>query len=76
MTKTELKETLNGYNFQTINGIRTYYSKADITAEGMISLRVGEWGVLMGKTDSGYKVASINKIKGNPKADTINTNTN
>jgi hypothetical protein len=69
MTKTELKETLNGYNFQTLKGLRTYYSKADITAEGMIKLRVGEWGVLMGKTDSGYKVASINKIK----ADTINT---
>jgi hypothetical protein len=69
MTKTELKETLNGYNFQTLKGLRTYYSKADITAEGMIKLRVGEWGVLMGKTDSGYKVASINRIK----ADTINT---
>lgn len=63
MTKTELKETLNGYNFQTLNGLRTYYSKADITAEGMITLRVGEWGVLMGKTDKGYKVASINRIK-------------
>jgi len=69
MTKTELKETLNGYNFQTLKGLRTYYSKADITAEGMVKLRVGEWGVLMGKTDSGYKVASINRIK----ADTINT---
>jgi hypothetical protein len=63
MTKTELKETLNGYNFQTINGIRTYYSKADITVDGLITLRVGEWGVLMGKTDVGYKVASINRIK-------------
>jgi len=63
MTKTELKETLNGYNFQTLNGLRTHYSKADITAEGMITLRVGEWGVLMGKTDTGYKVASINRIK-------------
>jgi hypothetical protein len=63
MTKTELKETLNGYNFQTLNGLRTHYSKADITAEGMITLRVGEWGVLMGKTDKGYKVASINRIK-------------
>ena len=63
MTKIEVKETLNGYNFQTIKGIRTYYSKADIDENGMISLRVGEWGVIMGKTDSGYKVASINKIK-------------
>ena len=63
MTKIEVKETLNGYNFQTIKGIRTYYSKADITEDGMISLRVGEWGVIMGKTDSGYKVATINKIK-------------
>jgi hypothetical protein len=63
MTKVELKETLNGYNFQTLNGIRTYYSKADIREDGMIILRVGEWGVLMGKTDSGYKVASMNKIK-------------
>lgn len=63
MTKVELKETLNGYNFQTIKGIRTYYSKADINEDGMISLRVGEWGVIMGKTDSGYKVATINKIK-------------
>jgi len=63
MTKIEVKETLNGYNFQTINGIRTYYSKADIREDGMIILRVGEWGVVMGKTDSGYKVASINKIK-------------
>lgn len=63
MTKVEVKETLNGYNFQTINGIRTYYSKADIREDGMIILRVGEWGVLMGKTDKGYKVASINKIK-------------
>lgn len=63
MTKVEVKETLNGYNFQTIKGIRTYYSKADITEDGMISLRVGEWGVIMGKTDSGYKVASISKIK-------------
>jgi len=65
MTKNELKETLNGYNFQTIKGIRTYYSKADITSEGMITLRVGEWGVIMGKTDSGYKVASMYKIKPN-----------
>jgi hypothetical protein len=63
MTKAEVKETLNGYNFQTIKGIRTYYSKADIDENGMIILRVGEWGVLMGKTDIGYKVASINKIK-------------
>ena len=63
MTKIEVKETLNGYNFQTIKGIRTYYSKADINEDGMISLRVGEWGVIMGKTDSGYKVATINKIK-------------
>jgi hypothetical protein len=63
MTKVEVKETLNGYNFQTINGIRTYYSKADIDENGMIILRVGEWGVIMGKTDKGYKVASINKIK-------------
>ena len=63
MTKAEVKETLNGYNFQTINGIRTYYSKADIDENGMIILRVGEWGVIMGKTDKGYKVASINKIK-------------
>jgi hypothetical protein len=63
MTKNELKETLNGYNFQTLKGIRTYYSKADINEEGMITLRVGEWGVIMGKTDSGYKVASMNKIK-------------
>jgi hypothetical protein len=63
MTKVEVKETLNGYNFQTINGIRTYYSKADINEDGMIILRVGEWGVIMGKTDKGYKVASINKIK-------------
>jgi hypothetical protein len=63
MTKVEVKETLNGYNFQTINGIRTYYSKADIDENGMIILRVGEWGVVMGKTDKGYKVASINKIK-------------
>ena len=65
MTKVEVKETLNGYNFQTINGIRTYYSKADIDENGMIILRVCEWGVVMGKTDSGYKVASINKIKPN-----------
>ena len=65
MTKIEVKETLNGYNFQTINGIRTYYSKADIDENGMIILRVGEWGVIMGKTDKGYKVASINKIKPN-----------
>ena len=63
MTKVEVKETLNGYNFQSIKGIRTYYSKADITEDGMLSLRVGEWGVIMGKTDSGYKVATINKIK-------------
>ena len=63
MTKIEVKETLNGYNFQTIKGIRTYYSKADINEDGLISLRVGEWGVIMGKTDSGYKVATINKIK-------------
>lgn len=63
MTKIEVKETLNGYNFQSIKGIRTYYSKADITEDGMISLRVGEWSVVMGKTDSGYKVATINKIK-------------
>jgi hypothetical protein len=70
MTKIELKETLNGYNFQTIIGIRTYYSKADITSEGMIKLRVGHWGVLMGKTDKGYKVMSISKIK--PDTDTKN----
>jgi hypothetical protein len=63
MTKVEVKKILNGYHFQTIKGIRTYYSKADIDENGMISLRVGEWGVLMGKTDKGYKVASINKIK-------------
>ena len=63
MTKIEVKETLNGYNFQTIKGIRTYYSKADIDENGMVILRVGEWGVIMGKTDSGYKVATINKIK-------------
>ena len=63
MTIVEVKETLNGYNFQTIKGIRTYYSKADITEDGMVILRVGEWGVIMGKTDSGYKVATINKIK-------------
>ena len=73
MTKTELKETLNGYNFQTIKGIRTYYSKADIDADGRIILRVGEWGVIMGKMDSGYKVASINRIKSTkPDTDTKN----
>ena len=40
MTKVELKETLNGYGFRTIEGMRTYYSKAVIGEDGMIRLRV------------------------------------
>lgn len=65
MTKVELKETLNRYGFQTIEGLRTYYSKAVLGEDGMIRLRVGEWSVVMGNTDRGYKVASMNKIPKN-----------
>ena len=65
MTKVELKETLNRYGFQTIGGLRTYYSKAVLGEDGMIRLRVGEWSVVMGNTDRGYKVASMNKIPKN-----------
>jgi hypothetical protein len=65
MTKVELKETLNGYGFRTIEGMRTYYSKAVMGEDGMIRLRVGEWYVVMGNTDKGYRVASMNKIAKN-----------
>jgi hypothetical protein len=65
MTKVELKETLNGYGFRTIEGMRTYYSKAVMSEDGMIRLRVGEWYVVMGNTDKGYKVASMSKIPKN-----------
>jgi mRNA-degrading endonuclease RelE of RelBE toxin-antitoxin system len=65
MTKVELKETLNGYGFRTIEGMRTYYSKAVIGEDGTIRLRVGEWYVVMGNTDTGYKVASMSKIPKN-----------
>jgi hypothetical protein len=65
MTKVELKETLNGYGFKTIEGLRTYYSKAVMSEDGTIRLRVGEWYVVMGNTDSGYKVASMSKIPKN-----------
>jgi hypothetical protein len=65
MTKVELKETLNGYGFRTIEGMRTYYSKAVMSEDGTIRLRVGEWSVVMGSTDNGYKVASMNKIPKN-----------
>ena len=65
MTKVELKETLNGYGFRTIEGMRTYYSKAVIGEDGTIRLRVGEWYVVMGNTDRGYKVASMSKIPKN-----------
>ena len=63
MTKTELKETLNRYGFQTIEGIKTYYSKAEMDEAGLIHLRVGEWGVIMYKDTTSYKVQSINRIK-------------
>ena len=65
MTKVELKETLNGYGFRTIEGMRTYYSKAVMSEDGTIRLRVGEWSVVMGNTDKGYKVASMNRIPKN-----------
>jgi hypothetical protein len=45
--------------------MRTYYSKAVMGEDGMIRLRVGEWSVVMGNTDKGYKVASMNKIPKN-----------
>ena len=63
MTKTELKETLNRYGFQTIEGLKTYYSKAEIDEAGLVHLRVGEWGVIMYKEGNAYKVQSINRIK-------------
>jgi hypothetical protein len=62
MTKVELKETLNRYGFRTIEGIRTYYSKAELGEDGVVRLRVGEWYVEMGSTDKGYKVSSISKV--------------
>jgi hypothetical protein len=63
MRKIDLTETLNGYGFRTIEGIRSYYSKAVEDANGKVLIRIGEWNVVMVKVGHKYGVEGMSKWK-------------
>ena len=63
MRKIDLKETLNGYGFRTIEGIQSYYSKAGQDEVGKVRVRIGEWNVVMVKVNEVYQVEGMIKWK-------------
>ena len=63
MRKIDLTETLNGYGFRTIEGIRSYYSKAQESEDSKVRLRIGEWNVVMVKVNEVYQVEGMIKVK-------------
>lgn len=63
MIKRELTETLNRYGFRTIEGLRTYYSKAVLGEDDKVRIRIGEWNVIMNKVEDVYKVEGMSKWK-------------
>jgi hypothetical protein len=65
MRKIDLKETLNGYGFRTIEGIQSYYSKAQESEDSKVRVRIGEWNVVMVKINEVYQVEGMIKVKQN-----------
>jgi len=65
MRKIDLTETLNGYGFRTIEGIQSYYSKAQESEDSKVRVRIGEWNVVMVKVGDKYEVEGMIKIKPN-----------
>jgi hypothetical protein len=65
MRKIDLTETLNGYGFRTIEGIQSYYSKAQESEDSKVRVRIGEWNVVMVKIGDKYEVEGMIKIKPN-----------
>ena len=65
MRKTDLTEALNGYGFRTLDGLRSYYSKAQESEDGKVRIRIGEWNVVMIKVNEVYKVDGMIKVKPN-----------
>ena len=65
MRKIDLTETLNGYGFRTIEGIQSYYSKAQESEDSKVRVRIGEWNVVMVKVGDKYEVEGMIKIKQN-----------
>ena len=63
MRKIDLKETLNGYGFRTIEGIQSYYSKALESEDSKVRVRIGEWNVVMVKVGDKYEVEGMIKVK-------------
>ena len=63
MRKIDLTETLNGYGFRTIEGIRSYYSKAQESEDSKVRVRIGEWNVVMVKIGDKYEVEGMIKWK-------------
>ena len=65
MRKIDLTEALNGYGFRTIEGLRSYYSKALESEDSKVRVRIGEWNVVMVKVGDKYEVEGMIKIKQN-----------
>ena len=65
MRKIDLTETLNGYGFRTIEGIQSYYSKAQESEDSKVRVRIGEWNVVMVKVNEVYQVEGMIKVKQN-----------
>ena len=65
MRKIDLTEALNGYRFRTLEGLRSYYSKAQESEDGKVRIRIGEWNVVMIKVNEVYKVDGMIKVKPN-----------
>ena len=65
MRKIDLTEALNGYRFRTLDGLRSYYSKALEGEDGKVRIRIGEWNVVMVKVNEVYQVDGMIKVKPN-----------
>jgi hypothetical protein len=65
MRKIDLTEALNGYGFRTLDGLRSYYSKAQEDVDGKVRIRIGEWNVVMVKVGDVYQVDGMIKVKPN-----------
>ena len=59
----KIKDSLNEQNFQTIREIAEVYKRFEITDGGLVKIWLGNCQVLLGKTDKGYRVASVQKIE-------------
>jgi len=66
MTKGELVETINRYNFRSIKGVQFYYSKATENPDTTINVRVGEWAGVLAINEGVYKVQSMSRYKAIP----------